>query len=82
MAPLNYTGLCNAEVDKLLDESRIPSDRAQRKAIYEKLTRLLLDNESIIYLDHRRVLIAHTARLEGYRQLPDGMVRVIGLTLN
>ena len=81
-APLNYTGLCNAEVDKLLDESRIPSDRAQRKAIYEKLTRLLLDNESIIYLDHRRVLIAHTARLEGYRQLPDGMVRVIGLTLN
>jgi len=81
-APLNYTGLCNAEVDKLLDESRIPSDRAQRKAIYEKLTRLLLDNESIIYLDHRRVLIAHAARLEGYRQLPDGMVRVIGLTLN
>ena len=81
-APLNYTGLCNAEVDKLLDESRIPSDRAQRNAIYEKLTRLLLDNESIIYLDHRRVLIAHTARLEGYRQLPDGMVRVIGLTLN
>jgi peptide/nickel transport system substrate-binding protein len=80
-APLNYTGLCNADVDKLLDQSRIPSDAAQRKAIYEKLTRLLLDNESIIYLHHRRVLIAHTARLEGYRQLPDGMVRVVGLTL-
>jgi len=80
-APLNYTGLCNADVDKLLDQSRIPSDAAQRKAIYEKLTRVLLDNESIIYLHHRRVLIAHTARLEGYRQLPDGMVRVVGLTL-
>jgi peptide/nickel transport system substrate-binding protein len=80
-APLNYTGLCNADIDKLLDESRVPSDRAERKAIYEKLTRLLLDNESIIYLYHRRMLIAHTARLEGYRQLPDGMVRVIGLTL-
>jgi peptide/nickel transport system substrate-binding protein len=81
-APLNYTGLCNPEVDKLLDESRVPSDRAARKAIYEKLTKLLLvDDESIIYLYHRRMLIAHTARLEGYRQLPDGMVRVIGLTL-
>ncbi len=80
-APLNYTGLCNADVDKLLDESRVPSDRAQRKAIYEKLTPLLLDGESIIYLYHRRMLIAHTARLEGYRQLPDGMVRVVGLTL-
>src|SRR5215467_1078930 len=80
-APLNYTGVCNADVDKLLDQSRIPSDATQRKAIYEKLTRLLLDNESIIYLHHRRVLIAHTARLEGYHQLPDGMVRVVGLTL-
>ncbi len=80
-APLNYTGLCNADDDRLLDQSRVPSDRAQRKAIYEQLTGLLLDNESIIYLYHRRMLIAHTARLEGYRQLPDGMVRVIGLTL-
>jgi peptide/nickel transport system substrate-binding protein len=78
---LNYTGSCNADIDKLLDESRVPSDRAQRKAIYEKLTRLLLDDESIIYLYHPRMLIAHTARLQGYQQLPDGMVRVVGLTL-
>jgi peptide/nickel transport system substrate-binding protein len=80
-APLNYPGSCNPDVDKLLDESRVPSDRAQRKAIYEKLTRRLLDDESIIYLYHPRMLIAHTVRLEGYRQLPDGMVRVVGLTL-
>ena len=81
-APLNYPASCNPEVDKLLDESRIPSDQAQRKAIYEKLTRLLLQDESIIYLYHPRVLIAHTVRLEGYRQLPDGLVRVVGLKLN
>jgi peptide/nickel transport system substrate-binding protein len=80
-APLNYTGFCNADVDKLLDDSRVPSDRAQRKAVYEKLSRLLLDDDAIIYLYHSRVLIAHSARLEGYRQLPDGMVRVVGLTL-
>jgi peptide/nickel transport system substrate-binding protein len=78
---LNYPGSCNPDVDKLLGESRVPSDLAQRKAIYEKLTRLLLDDESIIYLYHPRVLIAHTVRLEGYRQLPDGLVRVVGLTL-
>jgi peptide/nickel transport system substrate-binding protein len=80
-APLNYPGSCNSDIDKLLDESRIPSDRAQRKAIYEKLTQLILDNKPILYLYHRRMLIAHTVRLEGYRQLPDGMVRVVGLTL-
>jgi peptide/nickel transport system substrate-binding protein len=80
-APLNYTGECNTDIDKLLDESRVPSERAQRKAIYEKLTKLLLDDDPIIYLYHSRVLIVHTTRLEGYRQLPDGMVRVVGLTL-
>jgi peptide/nickel transport system substrate-binding protein len=80
-APLNYTGLCNPDVDKLLDESRVPSDLAQRKAVYERLTKLLLDNEPILYLYHSRVLVAHTVRLEGYRQLPDGLVRVVGLTL-
>lgn len=80
-APLNYSGTCNADVDTLLDQSRVPSDMAQRKAIYEKLTKTLLDNEAILYLYHPRVLIAHTTRLEGYRQLPDGIVRVVGLTL-
>jgi len=78
---LNYPASCNPDIDKLLDESRVPSDRAQRKAIYEKLTQLILDNKPILYLYHRSILIAHTVRLEGYRQLPDGMVRVVGLTL-
>ena len=78
-APLNYSGTCNPEIDKLLDELRIPSDMGQRKAIYEKLTKLILDNEGILYLYHPRVLIAHTTRLEGYRQLSDGLVRVVGL---
>ena len=41
----------------------------------------MLDDEPIIYLYHRRILIAHTTKLEGYKQMPDGLVRVIGLTL-
>ncbi len=32
--------------------------------------------------NHRRVLVAHSARLEGYKQIADGMVRVVGLKLN
>ncbi len=57
------------------------TDQAQRKAIYEKLTKVVLDDEPIIYLYHRKLLIAHTTKLEGYKQMPDGLVRVIGLTL-
>jgi peptide/nickel transport system substrate-binding protein len=42
----------------------------------------VLDGGSIIYLFHRKWLIAHTTRLEGYKPIPDGLVRVVGLTLN
>jgi peptide/nickel transport system substrate-binding protein len=80
-AALNYTGYCNPEVDSQLDEARIPSDPAQRKAIYEKLTKILLEDSPIVYLYHPRVLIAHTTRLKGYRPMPDGLVRVVGLKL-
>lgn len=80
-APQNNAAYCNPEVDKLLDESRVPSDMAARKAIYEKLTKIILEDEPKLYLYHRRVLIAHTARLEGYKQMPDGLVRVVGLRL-
>jgi len=54
---------------------------AARKAIYEKLTAIILRDEPKLYLYHRRILIAHTAKLEGYKQLPDGLVRVVGLRL-
>jgi peptide/nickel transport system substrate-binding protein len=80
-APQNYSAWSNAEADKALDDARLVTDPAQRKAIYEKLTKAVLDEEPILYLYHRKLLIAHTTRLEGYKPMPDGLVRVIGLTL-
>jgi peptide/nickel transport system substrate-binding protein len=80
-APQDYPGYCNPEADRLLDEARAVADVPARKAIYEKLTKIILDDVPKLYLYHRRVLIAHTARLEGYRQMPDGLVRVVGLKL-
>jgi peptide/nickel transport system substrate-binding protein len=80
-APQNYSAWSNAEADKALDGARLVTDQAQRKAIYEKLTKLVIDEEPILYIFHRKILIAHTTRLEGYKQMPDGLVRVTGLTL-
>lgn len=80
-APQNYSAWANAEADKALDGARLVTDQAQRKAIYEKLTRLVLEENPLLYLYHRRILIAHTTKLEGYKQMPDGLVRVIGLKL-
>jgi peptide/nickel transport system substrate-binding protein len=80
-APQDSPGYCNPEVDRLLDEARTVADLAKRKPIYEKLTGIILADNPKVYLYHRRVLIAHTARLDGYRQMPDGLVRVVGLKL-
>ncbi len=79
-APQDYPGYCNPEVDKLLDDARVPTDLVARKAIYEKVTKIILEDDPKLYLYHRRILIAHTAKLQGYEQLPDGLVRVVGLT--
>ncbi|MGB8401385.1 ABC transporter substrate-binding protein, partial [Bradyrhizobium sp.] len=80
-APQNDGGYSNTEADKAMEEARLINDPVQRKAIYEKLTRIVLNDEPIIYLYHRKLLIAHTTKLEGYKQMPDGLVRVIGLKL-
>jgi peptide/nickel transport system substrate-binding protein len=80
-APQNYSAWSNPEADKALNDARLVTDQAQRKAIYERLTKAVLDEEPILYLYHRKLLIAHTTRLEGYKPMPDGLVRVIGLTL-
>jgi len=80
-APQNDGGYSNPEADKALEDARLISDAAQRKAIYEKLAKVALKDEPFIYLYHRKLLIAHTTKLEGYKQMPDGLVRVIGLKL-
>jgi peptide/nickel transport system substrate-binding protein len=80
-APQNYSAWSNPDADKALTDARLVTDPAQRKAIYEKLTKLVLDEHPILYLYHRRLLFAHTTKLEGYKQMPDGLVRVVGLKL-
>src|ERR1700682_921180 len=80
-APQNDGKYSTPDADKALEDARLGTDPAQRKAIYEKLTKTVLNDEPLIYLYHRKLLIAHTTKLEGYKQMPDGLVRVIGLKL-
>ena len=78
-APQNDGGYANPEADKLMEDGRATSNVEERKAIYAKLTKILLDDLPIIYIYHRTLLIAHTTKLQGYKQMPDGLVRVVGL---
>ncbi|WP_027571204.1 ABC transporter substrate-binding protein [Bradyrhizobium sp. WSM1743] len=78
-APQNDGGYSNPQADKLMEEGRATSNVEERKAIYARLAKILLDDLPIIYIYHRTLLIAHTKKLDGYRQMPDGLVRVVGL---
>ena len=80
-APQNNGFASDAEVDQWLDDQRKVSTVAERKAIFEKITAKELDHGGIIYLYHRPVIIVHSVKLDGYKQLPDGLVRVVGLKL-
>jgi peptide/nickel transport system substrate-binding protein len=80
-APQNNGKFSNADVDKWLDETRVASSVADRKAIYAKIAEKVLSEGAIIYLYHQLSIIAHSAKLTGYQQLADGLVRVTGLKL-
>ncbi len=79
--PQNNSGYCDKEVDAAHAQERAASGFAERKKAYEKVAEKYLADGSIKYLFHGRIFVAHTDKLEGYKQMPDGLVRVIGLKL-
>jgi peptide/nickel transport system substrate-binding protein len=79
--PQNNSGYCDKDVDAWHNEARIKSDPAERKKIYEKITAKYLPEGSIKYLYHRRVLVALSDKVDGYKQMPDGLIRVVGVKL-
>jgi peptide/nickel transport system substrate-binding protein len=79
--PLNYAGYCSPETDALLNESRALRDPAARKKVYEQIAARVLKERPVIYLFHRNWLWAYNAKLSGVRSVPDGLLRVTGLTM-
>jgi peptide/nickel transport system substrate-binding protein len=80
--PLNYAGYCKQEIDDLLNKSRTAGDLAERKKAYDQIAAVALKDRPIVYLFHRHWLWAYTAKLSGFRTVPDGLVRVQGLKFN
>ena len=80
-APQNMAKYCDKDVDAWHGEARATSDPEARKAAYRKVTERFLDKGWIFYLYHPQNLATHTARLDGFRPMPDGILRVVGLRL-
>jgi peptide/nickel transport system substrate-binding protein len=79
--PINYAGYCNADFDRDLNESRSTNDAAQRSKLFKDAVGHALKDRPIVYLFHRHLLWAYTNKLTGFHRVPDGIIRLQGLTL-
>ncbi|MBR0678977.1 ABC transporter substrate-binding protein [Roseomonas eburnea] len=72
----------NPEVDRLLDAARTELDVEKRRDLYAQVLRIAFGQDvGRIYLWHRKNVMAHTARLTGYRPISDGMIRLQGMRI-
>jgi peptide/nickel transport system substrate-binding protein len=79
--PFNWGHYSNAEVDRLMAQARTLATVPERNAVYEQIMRILRTERPLIYLYHRTYDTAHTARLSGFRAIPDGIIRFQGMRL-
>jgi len=77
----NVGGYANPTVDKLLDEARAMTDVGQRKALYAQMMTQEAQDLPITYLWTPRNIVGMSAKLQGFRPVPDGMIRVQGLEM-
>ena len=79
--PFNWGHYSNADVDRLMAEARSVATLPERRALYEQIMRLVIRDRPLIYLYHPMYQTAFTARLTGFRAMPDGIVRIQGVRL-
>ena len=80
--PQNDGKYSNPEVDRLLNAARVETDSERRRALYEDMWRISLrQDRHRMYLWHRKNIVGHTARLTGFRAVPDGLIRLQDLRM-
>jgi peptide/nickel transport system substrate-binding protein len=79
--PLNESHYSNKQVDQWLDQSRLTSDLAARKALYAKITEQISQDMPNMYLYTTAMIMGYNAKLTGFRPVPDGLIRLQGMKL-
>ena len=75
----NYGRWSNPEADALLDRARALTDLAQRKALYAQFWTLQRQDLPLLYLWTQKNVVGMKRNLEGFVQVPDGLIRVRGV---
>ncbi len=77
----NFMGYSNPTVDRLLEQGRDMTDTGKRRVAYQQAWAVLRRDLPITFLYSPRNIVAMTAKLQGFRPVPDGMIRVQGLEM-
>ena len=78
---LNDGKYSDPKVDALLDQTRAVQDVAGRRALYGQILQQTRQDLPIIYLDNPKNIVGLSARVTGFRPIPDGLIRLQGLGL-
>jgi len=72
----------NPEVDRLLEAARLETNAETRRGLYAQAMQIgFRQDRHRIYLWHRKNIVAHTARLQGFVSIADGLIRPQGMRL-
>ena len=78
---LNYGQYCNPQVDSLLDDARVKSGLADRKALYDAASQILADDDPIVYLYVQPWPYLLSKKVQGFVAYPDGLIRLRGMSI-
>ena len=78
---LNDGKYSDPKVDALLDQTRAVQDVAGRRALYGQILQQTRQDLPIIYIDNPKNIVGLSARVTGFRPIPDGLIRLQGLGL-
>jgi peptide/nickel transport system substrate-binding protein len=78
---LNVTHFCDETVDVLLNKAREVSETKERVDLYRQaIEKFVGVHRSIVYLYHQNYIVAFPKNLKGYKAVPDGLIRIKGVT--
>jgi peptide/nickel transport system substrate-binding protein len=75
----NYGHYDDKQVDALLDQARVTQSVADRTALYAKLWEIERQDLPVLYLWSPENIVGLKKTLLGFKQVPDGMIRLQGM---
>ena len=77
----NDSRYSNATVDGLLDKARDTADVAERRDLYAQMFTQESKDLPILYVWQLKNLVGMSAKVQGFRSIADGMIRLQGVSL-